>query len=131
MAKVRLISKQDARWIKAMEVGERCGCHQKPERSFYVNGYQMPVCARCFGVDLGYVLGAFLFVKLGFQKLKTFAFAGMFVMFFDWFIQAVHIKESNNIRRLLTGIVGGIGLMVVYMKMIGSFIRFMKKLWYK
>lgn len=128
MAKVRGINKKDARWIKAMEVGERCGCHQRPERSFYVKGYQMPVCARCLGVDIGYLLGIILYVKFGFQKLKTFAFAGMIAMFTDWFLQAVHIKESTNVRRLLTGIVGGIGLVVVYFKVLGSCIRFFQRI---
>lgn len=30
-------------------------CHQRPERSFTVNGHQFPVCARCTGL---YVSGA-------------------------------------------------------------------------
>jgi len=30
-------------------------CHQRPERSFHLNGVQMPVCARCAGL---YVSGA-------------------------------------------------------------------------
>jgi uncharacterized membrane protein len=25
-------------------------CHQKPDRSFYLAGVQLPVCARCFGL---------------------------------------------------------------------------------
>ena len=28
-------------------------CHQRPERSFFVHGQQMPVCARCTGLYLG------------------------------------------------------------------------------
>ena len=31
-------------------------CHQRPERSFHVDGVQLPVCGRCFGL---YVSGAF------------------------------------------------------------------------
>jgi uncharacterized membrane protein len=27
-------------------------CHQRPERSFFVDGYQFPVCARCTGLYL-------------------------------------------------------------------------------
>jgi uncharacterized membrane protein len=27
-------------------------CHQKPERSFFLDGHQLPVCARCTGLYL-------------------------------------------------------------------------------
>src|SRR5215216_6576523 len=30
-------------------------CHQRPDRSFFVDGHQLPVCARCSGL---YVSGA-------------------------------------------------------------------------
>lgn len=32
-------------------------CHQLPERSFFVDGRQLPVCARCTGLYLGGVAG--------------------------------------------------------------------------
>jgi len=33
-------------------------CHQRPERSFFLFGSQMPVCARCFGIYAGAALAA-------------------------------------------------------------------------
>ena len=33
-------------------------CHQIPERSFHLNGFQLPVCARCFGLYVGAALGS-------------------------------------------------------------------------
>lgn len=33
-------------------------CHQMPERSFHVDGFQLPVCGRCLGLYLGGVMGA-------------------------------------------------------------------------
>ncbi|HWI19970.1 MAG TPA: DUF2085 domain-containing protein [Vicinamibacterales bacterium] len=35
-------------------------CHQKPERSFFIDAHQLPVCARCTGLYLGAAAG-FLF----------------------------------------------------------------------
>jgi uncharacterized membrane protein len=39
-------------------------CHQIPERSFHVDGAQLPVCARCLGIYLGAVL-AFAVARRG------------------------------------------------------------------
>lgn len=35
-------------------------CHQRPERSFHLNGVQLPVCARCLGLYAGAAAGAVL-----------------------------------------------------------------------
>ena len=32
-------------------------CHQRPERSFFVDGHQFPVCARCTGLYLSAAVG--------------------------------------------------------------------------
>jgi uncharacterized membrane protein len=33
-------------------------CHQLPERSFHLGGFQLPVCARCVGIYGGAAIGA-------------------------------------------------------------------------
>ena len=42
-------------------------CHQRPERSFFLDGHQFPVCARCTGLYLSGALGTvgWLVVKMG------------------------------------------------------------------
>jgi hypothetical protein len=37
------------------EIG-RLVCHQRPERSFFLSGAQLPVCARCTGIYVGAAL---------------------------------------------------------------------------
>ena len=32
-------------------------CHQRPERSFFLDGHQLPVCARCTGLYLSGAVG--------------------------------------------------------------------------
>lgn len=114
MTKTKVINAHDKAWIKYMEWGARTGCHQRPDRSFYIHGYQFPVCARCTGVFLGYLLSVPCFLSMGYQRLRNSALAGCMVMFLDWLLQALHIKSSTNSRRFITGAAGGFGLMVLW-----------------
>ena len=95
-------------------LGNHSGCHQLPERSFFYKTKQFPVCARCTGVFAGQVLalitGLFGTVHTGICLLF------LAVMGSDWGIQALKIKESTNLRRFITGILGGFGLFSIYIK---------------
>lgn len=114
MEKVHLMDRNEKRkyvcWRKWMQRGEKTGCHQNPDRSLFVHGYQMPVCARCTGVIIGYLIAVPTYLKKGFCK-KTAA-AGCIIMLSDWVLQKANIKESTNGRRLLTGMAGGFGVMM-------------------
>jgi uncharacterized membrane protein len=79
-----------------------------PERSFFFKGKQFPVCARCTGVFLGRLgaFAAFWWVKVS----PWLPIAFLAIMFADWGAQHLKIKESSNIRRLVTGALGGFGL---------------------
>ncbi len=41
----------------ALERGFAIVCHQRPERSFWILGAEMAVCARCLGIYLGAAVG--------------------------------------------------------------------------
>ena len=100
-------------WIKLMNFGSKMGCHQMPERSFFIKGHQFPVCARCSGAFLGEVI-AVLLILLGINIDFIWATVLLFVMGADWFLQYINLIESNNTRRLITGISGGLGLSFIY-----------------
>jgi uncharacterized membrane protein len=106
-------------------LGNHSGCHQLPERSFFYKGKQFPVCARCTGVFLGY-LSAFLF--LAFRKIlpTKIAIAFLSCMGIDWALQETGIKKSTNLRRLITGFAGGLGLCSLYFRGIRRLIQFIK-----
>ena len=90
-----------------MRLGNRCGCHQREDRSFEIKGWQFPICSRCTGILLGQIISIiFIFVKISIPIYLDFIF--LFIMFFDWYIQFKEIKESTNFRRLITGILAGI-----------------------
>jgi uncharacterized membrane protein len=99
-------------WLKLMRFGEKMGCHQMADRSFFFKGYQFPVCARCTGVILGELIAiiCLFFVKLEWWICLLF----LVPMAVDWGLQFLRIVQSTNIRRLITGTLGGFGLTYVY-----------------
>lgn len=96
-----------------MEIGAATGCHQMPERSFFVRGYQLPVCARCTGVFLGKFIADIMLI---FKKVVSpvWALVLLLIMGADWFAQRIGLLESTNPRRFVTGILGGIGMAFLY-----------------
>lgn len=94
-------------WLRCMELGRACGCHQRSERSFSVRGYQFPLCARCTGAALGQLAG--LLPAGGKVKVKAAA-AMMAPLVLDGTTQLLGIQTSNNRRRLITGLLAGFGL---------------------
>ncbi|QHQ63699.1 DUF2085 domain-containing protein [Anaerocolumna sedimenticola] len=107
-----------------MALGERTGCHQMPERSFFYKGYQMPICARCTGVLIGYLLAVPGYIIFGFHSV--FSIFSCICMITDWVIQACKIKSSTNHRRLITGILGGYGIMTLQIGVIKKLIFMLK-----
>jgi uncharacterized membrane protein len=46
-------------------------CHQKPERSFWLFGFPLAVCARCLGVYTGFLGGLVLYpLRRGFSSVR-------------------------------------------------------------
>jgi uncharacterized membrane protein len=85
------------------------GCHGIPERCLFFNGKPMPFCARCLGASIGHI-GAFLLFLTG--NLPTLSISLIFIatMGFDWSLQKMFGIMSNNNRRLVTGVLGGMGV---------------------
>lgn len=110
---------------KLMSIGRDSGCHQMPERSFFINGKQFPVCARCTGVLVGNLVAYIMFV-IYIMPLK-FYMIGCAVMFMDWFLQYIDIRQSTNIRRLITGIIGGYSVTTLHCVVLKNIIQYMIK----
>lgn len=104
-------------WAYLMRIGNRCGCHQREDRSFYIKGWQFPVCSRCTGILLGQIIGITLYLfKLRINMIVCMLF--LIIMFFDWFIQFKNIKESTNFRRFVTGNFAGIAQIAIVLNVI-------------
>lgn len=110
------IDKKTKIWIFLMRIGA-LSCHQIYERSFTYRGYQFPVCARCTGIFIGHVVAIFLCIMKVRISLKICAVL-ILIMACDGFLQLFKIKESTNIRRLVTGILAGIGYIFVLVNIV-------------
>lgn len=106
-------------------------CHRKPERSFFINGHQFPVCARCTGFYISliayFTYTYYFFVDYNIQLLLT-ATVLLTPAAIDGLTQLLEYRESNNTIRFLTGLLGGLGLGIlikslkyfIYLKMNGG-----------
>ncbi|MCK4395009.1 DUF2085 domain-containing protein [candidate division WOR-3 bacterium] len=103
-----------------MEILERIGyavCHQLPEKSIFIEGKQLPVCARDTGIYFGSLISLF-FILLSRRRSNsipvpyisfTFVFF-MLLMGVDAVSSYVGFRETTNSIRLLTGLLVGISL---------------------
>lgn len=102
-------------------------CHQYYDRSFSLNGNQLPVCVRCFAIHLGYLfalsaavafkprggffpsLGVFLPCRFR-SPVAIFAFGVVLIvpMAIDGSLQLVTTYSSAVPQRLITGFLYGI-----------------------
>jgi uncharacterized membrane protein len=102
-------------------------CHQIPERSFHLSGFQLPVCARCLGIYGGAALAASVYV-LGRARgavtrspmLSARVARGVFLIGAIPTLATVAVEwagvwRGTNMIRALAGIVLGIGGAVVVM----------------
>jgi len=87
-------------------------CHQLPERSYFIFGYKMTVCARCFGIYSGFLAGLVIYPFLAkfcnFSKLsKWYLILALVPMALDGTSQLIGFRESFNTLRFFTGIIAG------------------------
>jgi uncharacterized membrane protein len=85
-------------------------CHQLPERSFYAAGWQMPVCARCFGIYAGILLGTLIYPFAYGGKIPRWQviLAAAAPLAVDGITQLFLLRESTNLLRLMTGLIFGL-----------------------
>lgn len=100
-------------------------CHQLPTHSFFVGGEQLPLCARCTGIYIGFLVGLIgmaLLGKLGATRLPPLPVTAVLVvtmvaMVFDGFNsltaslpESIQAYQPTNLLRLATGLGAGAAL---------------------
>jgi uncharacterized membrane protein len=84
-------------------------CHQLADRSFYLNGNEMPFCSRDVGIFIGLTAGMLVVLLLSPRFSWPLLLVLMLPILVDGGVQLTGWYESNNALRLLTGVLGGIG----------------------
>jgi uncharacterized membrane protein len=91
-------------------------CHRKPERTFHIKGHYFPVCARCTGFYISIIAYMIIAILIPIHytiELTTIGFLLLIPAGIDGTTQLLELRESNNTLRFITGILGGIGLMII------------------
>jgi uncharacterized membrane protein len=90
-------------------------CHQNPKKTLIIGELFLPVCARCTGAYLGFLVG---YIVILFRKKKAKGPPNLWVtlvlslpMIVDVVTQVLGIRESMPSLRLLTGLFFGTALL--------------------
>ena len=92
-----------------------------PERSFFFRGYQFPLCARCTGILIGNLAACCTFLI----DIPLWIALMMIPMALDGLIQRYTSYESNNRRRLVTGLMWGFSSVTVLFGLIRLAVQLM------
>lgn len=95
-------------------------CHQIEERCLVFGEQVMPLCARCTGVYLGFIVSVIALILLAGEKKRgvklpatpylVILLAFMLIMAFDVFAQSRGLYLRNNQLSLFTGLLMGLSL---------------------
>ena len=112
-------------------------CHQRIERTFSIDAFNMPVCSRCTGIYLGIFISLITIILLErrikgeFPSLEIvlITVSVFLIMGLDVVLSFLQIIESNNIIRLITGFLTGWFLVLLLLPLANNvmFKRFVSK----
>ena len=89
-------------------------CHQRPDRSLFLEGLPMAVCTRCFGIYLGFFFGMLALILLPSLKPAGVSFRwlllSMMPMIIDGLGGWVGLYTNTDFSRWITGLIAGAGV---------------------
>jgi uncharacterized membrane protein len=98
----RALRARPAAWI---------GCHGNPDRCLAIGGWRSPICARCRGLLAGNPLAVAALFVFGPPTLERAALGALLLVpaAIDGGAQALSTYRSTSARRLVTGLLAGVG----------------------
>ena len=87
-------------------------CHQMPERSLHIEGHQLAVCSRCFGVYFGLLAGLLIYpawrtIQDTEPLPRIWLFLSLIPIGIDWSLGIFGVWENTHLSRFLTGAILG------------------------
>lgn len=95
-------------------------CHQLPDRSYFIDGHQLAVCARCTGIYAGFALTLLLYplirsLRNPLMPRPSWLLLAALPLAIDFAVNFVGFWQNNHTSRLLTGAIlgGAVGFYVM------------------
>ena len=87
-------------------------CHQRPDRSYFIDGHKMGVCARCTGIYFGFALTLLAYPLVRSLRSTTtparkWLLLAALPLAIDFSLTFFGVWENTHTSRLLTGLVLG------------------------
>ena len=104
-------------------------CHRMPERSFFIDGHQLPLCARCTGQYLGMLTGALVLVlrrrtraaRMPSRPIVATLIGFIVIMGIDGVNSTISIIpgapqlwHTTNFMRIVTGVLYGLAISALF-----------------
>ena len=92
-------------------------CNMKAARAPHIGPFVFPLCWRCIGVGAGLVGGVpigMLLAPVHRELLLAAVVLLVAPLMVDGLLQRLHLLESTNARRFVTGVLCGLGLDVLH-----------------
>ena len=88
-------------------------CNKKAERAPWIFNFCFPLCWRCTSIIIGYVIGRISQLRFFIGKGNVFLGGILCIAcFLDYYLQQKGKFKSTNFRRILTGLLAGIGISI-------------------
>jgi uncharacterized membrane protein len=105
-------------------------CHQLPERSLSVAGYQLPMCARDTGTFVGFLVVTMVALASGRirrsglpdRTILVLSTVGFGVYLFDAFSSYLGVRGTTNEMRLFVGLAVGSGIALLLFTVLSRFV---------
>ena len=83
-------------------------CHQRPDRSYYIEGHKLAVCSRCTGLYAGFAFTLLIYpllrsLRSAASPPRSFLFLAALPLVIDFGLTFLGIWENTHTSRLLTG----------------------------